>query len=100
MVEAGRVTAGSARSLVPELVTRGGDPETLVQERGLEALSDSGELEAMADEVIAAHPEMVEQVRAGEDKVLNFLMGQIMKRSRGKADPGSARDLLVRKIRG
>ena len=71
-----------------------------MRERGLEALSDSGELETMADEVIAAHPEMVEQVRAGEDKVLNFLMGQIMKRSRGKADPGSARDLLVRKIRG
>ncbi len=78
----------------------GGDPETLVRERGLEAVSDTGEIEAMAEEVIAAHPDMVEQVRAGEDKVLNFLMGQIMKRSGGKANPGSARELLIRKIRG
>ena len=46
-------------------------------------------------------PERIRQaLGVGEDKVLNFLMGQIMKRSRGKADPGSARDLLVRKIRG
>jgi aspartyl-tRNA(Asn)/glutamyl-tRNA(Gln) amidotransferase subunit B len=100
MVEERRVTAGSARSLVPELVARGGDPEALVRERGLEALSDSGEIEEMADEVIAAHPDRVDQVRAGKDKVLNFLMGEIMKRSRGKADPGKAREILVRKIRG
>lgn len=100
LVEAGRVTASSARSLVPELVARGGDPEALVARRGLEAVSDSGEIEVIAQEVIAAHPEMAEQVRSGEDKVLNFLMGQIMRRSRGKADPATAREILARKIRG
>ena len=86
-------------SCTPCRVARGGDPEALVRERGLEALSDSGEIEEMADEVIAAHPDRVDQVRAGKDKVLNFLMGEIMKRSRGKADPGKAREILVRKIR-
>jgi aspartyl-tRNA(Asn)/glutamyl-tRNA(Gln) amidotransferase subunit B len=100
MVEAGRVTAANARPLVAELLEHGGDPETLVRERGLEAVSDSGALEATADEVIAAHPEVAEQVRAGEDKGLNFLMGQIMKRTKGKASPAAAREALLRRLRG
>ncbi|HSJ96855.1 MAG TPA: Asp-tRNA(Asn)/Glu-tRNA(Gln) amidotransferase subunit GatB [Myxococcota bacterium] len=100
MVEAGRVTAASARPLVAELLERGGDPEVLVRERGLEAVSDTGALEATADEVIAAHPVVVEQVRAGEDKGLNFLMGQIMKRTKGKASPAAAREVLLRRLRG
>jgi len=100
LVEAGRVTAANARPLVAELLERGGDPEALVRARGLEAVSDSGALEATADEVIAAHPEVAEQVRAGEDKGLNFLMGQIMKRTQGKASPAAAREVLLRRLRG
>ncbi len=100
LVEGGRVTAQNARPLLAELVTSGGDPETLVRERGLEAVSDIGLLEATADEVIAAHPDMVEKLRAGEDKVLNFLMGQVMKRTGGKANPGAAREILSRRIKG
>jgi aspartyl-tRNA(Asn)/glutamyl-tRNA(Gln) amidotransferase subunit B len=100
LVESGRVTAQSARPLVPELLDRGGDPETLVRERGLEAVSDSGALEAAADAVIAAHPDVVEQVRGGEAKGLNFLMGQIMKRTQGKASPTAAREVLQRRLRG
>jgi len=100
MVDAGRVTAANARPLVAELLERGGDPEALVRERGLEAVSDTGALEATADEVIAAHPEVAAQVRAGEDKGLNFLMGQIMKRTKGKASPAAAREVLLRRLRG
>jgi len=94
------VTAANARPLVAELLERGGDPEALVRERGLEAVSDTGALEATADEVIAAHPEVAAQVRAGEDKGLNFLMGQIMKRTKGKASPAAAREVLLRRLRG
>src|SRR5690606_11972107 len=100
LVESGRVTAANARPLVAELVAHGGDPEALVRARGLEAVSDSGALEAMADEVIAAHAEVAAQVRAGEDKGLNFLMGQIMKRTQGKASPAAAREVLLRRLRG
>jgi len=100
MVDGGRVTAANARPLVAELLERGGDPEALVRERGLEAVSDTGALEATADEVIAAHPEVAAQVRAGEDKGLNFLMGQIMKRTKGKASPAAAREVLLRRLRG
>jgi aspartyl-tRNA(Asn)/glutamyl-tRNA(Gln) amidotransferase subunit B len=85
---------------VAELLDRGGDPEALVRERGLEAVSDTGALEAAADAVLAAHPDVVEQVRAGEEKGLNFLMGQIMKRTQGKASPVAAREVLQRRLRG
>ncbi|MEB2344997.1 MAG: Asp-tRNA(Asn)/Glu-tRNA(Gln) amidotransferase subunit GatB [Deltaproteobacteria bacterium] len=100
LVEAGRVTAANARPLVAELLEHGGDPEALVRERGLEAVSDAGALEATVEEVIAAHPAVAEQVRAGEDKGLHFLMGQIMRRTGGKASPAAAREVLLRRLRG
>ena len=98
LVDDGRTTAKSARSLVPELVERGGDPEVLVRERGLEVVSDTGLLESTVDEVLAAFPDNVEKYRAGEQKVVNFLMGQVMNRTQGKADPGTVREILARKL--
>jgi aspartyl-tRNA(Asn)/glutamyl-tRNA(Gln) amidotransferase subunit B len=98
MIDAGRVTAQSARDVLRELVERGGDPEALVRERGLEAVSDSASLEPAVEEVLAAHPEMAAKVRAGETKVLNFLMGQVMKRTGGKANPAVVRELLARRL--
>ena len=100
LVDAGRVTAKSARELLPELVSRGGDPEALVRERGLEALSDEGLLEGLVDEVLAAQPKAVASYAAGDAKALNFLMGQVMRRTRGKADPARVRALLTRKLEG
>ena len=100
LVEAGRVTAASARPLVAVLIDEGGDPEALVRERGLEAVSDAGLLESTADAVIAAHPDVVAQIRGGDAKGLNFLMGQVMKRTQGKADPKAVRAILARKLGG
>jgi aspartyl-tRNA(Asn)/glutamyl-tRNA(Gln) amidotransferase subunit B len=99
LVDEGRTTAKSARGLVPELVRRGGDPVALVRERGLEAVSDAGVLERAVDEVLKAHADDVERYRAGEEKVLNFLMGQVMRRTRGKANPGAVREILARELR-
>ena len=98
LVDEGRVTPAHARPLVPELMREGGDPAALVRERGLEAVSDTGELEAAVSEVISRHPEMVESYRAGEKKVVNFLMGQVMKRTQGKANPQAVREILARKL--
>jgi len=98
LVDQALTTAQSARGLMPELVQRGGDPAALVRERGLEALSDTGVLDAAVDEVIAAHPDNVARYRGGEKKVLNFFMGQVMKRTGGKADPVAVREILARKL--
>jgi aspartyl-tRNA(Asn)/glutamyl-tRNA(Gln) amidotransferase subunit B len=98
LVDAGRVTAKSARSLLPELLFAGGDPEALVRERGLEAVSDAGALERAVEEALAAHPKAVEAYAAGDAKSLNFLMGQVMRRTGGKADPARVRELLAGRL--
>jgi aspartyl-tRNA(Asn)/glutamyl-tRNA(Gln) amidotransferase subunit B len=100
LVEQGTTNAKAARELVPELVAEGGDPEALIRERGLESLSDAGLLEQAVDEVIREHASDVEAYRGGESKVLNFLMGKVMQKTRGKADPGAARGLLTRRLDG
>jgi aspartyl-tRNA(Asn)/glutamyl-tRNA(Gln) amidotransferase subunit B len=98
LVDEGRTTAQSARGLLPDLVESGGDPDALVRERGLEAVSDAGVLEQAVAEVLDEHGAHAERYRAGETKVLNFLMGQVMKRTGGKANPGVVRELLVRRL--
>jgi aspartyl-tRNA(Asn)/glutamyl-tRNA(Gln) amidotransferase subunit B len=100
LVDEGRITAKSARELFPDLMEQGGDPEALMQERGLEAVSDTGELEAAIDDAIAANPTVVESYHAGDAKALNFLMGQVMKRTQGRANPGTARELLASRLGG
>jgi aspartyl-tRNA(Asn)/glutamyl-tRNA(Gln) amidotransferase subunit B len=100
LVDAGRITAKSARELFPDLVEHGGDPEAMMQERGLEAVSDTGELEAAIDDAIAANPKVVESYHAGDAKALNFLMGQVMKRTQGRANPATARELLAGRLGG
>jgi aspartyl-tRNA(Asn)/glutamyl-tRNA(Gln) amidotransferase subunit B len=99
LVDEGRLTAKSARDLFSELVERGGDPEAIMVERGLEAVSDRGLIERLVDDAISSHGELVESIREGDDKPLNFLMGQVMKATQGKANPGEVRKLLLTKIR-
>ena len=97
-VETGQTTVQSARGLLPELVTRGGDPIAWIRERGLETVSDTDVIARAVDEVIRDHPADVERVRAGEAKVLNFLIGQVMKRTGGKASPQVVRELIAARI--
>ncbi|MDH3685062.1 MAG: Asp-tRNA(Asn)/Glu-tRNA(Gln) amidotransferase subunit GatB [Myxococcales bacterium] len=100
LVDESRVTARSARELIPDLVREGGDPEAIVRERGLEAVSDSGELEALADAALEENPRAVASFHDGDGKSLNFLMGQVMKKTGGKADARAVRSLLERKLTG
>jgi aspartyl-tRNA(Asn)/glutamyl-tRNA(Gln) amidotransferase subunit B len=98
LVARGATTAASARSLLPELLRAGGDPERLVRERGLEAVSDTGSIEAAVDAVLREHPDHVARLRGGEEKVRNFLIGQVMKRTGGKADPAAVRSVLTARL--
>ncbi len=100
LVDEGKVTAASARKLVPELVAEGGDPAALARERGLEAVSDASEIDRAIAEVLAEHEKDVERLRAGEKKVLNFLIGQVMKRTGGRANPAAVREGLAAKLGG
>jgi aspartyl-tRNA(Asn)/glutamyl-tRNA(Gln) amidotransferase subunit B len=100
LVDEGRVTPASARALLPELIERGGDPSALVRERGLEAVSDAGALEPLIAEVIAEQASAVATYRGGDEKALHFLMGQVMRKTKGKADPKRVRELLVARLGG
>jgi aspartyl-tRNA(Asn)/glutamyl-tRNA(Gln) amidotransferase subunit B len=97
-VVSGKTTVQSARGLLPELVEWGGDPIAMIRDRGLEAVSDGDVIGRAVDEVVRAHPVDADRVLAGEAKVLNFLIGQVMKRTGGKANPQVVRDRLIARI--
>jgi len=96
----GVIARSSAKELVEEFAFVPSTPaiEQLVKDRGLAQISDSGALEAIVDQVLAANPAQVEQYRVGQVKVLGFLVGHIMKASGGKANPAQVNQLLKRKL--
>ncbi|MEN9676275.1 MAG: Aspartyl/glutamyl-tRNA(Asn/Gln) amidotransferase subunit, partial [Verrucomicrobiota bacterium] len=100
LVESGRISSKIAQDVFVEMFATGGQPEAIVAARGWAQVSDTGEIERLADEVIAAHPGPAGDFRAGKVAALNFLKGQLMKLSRGKANPTLAGDVLERKLRG
>ena len=75
-----------------------GGADAIIESRGLKQISDTGELEKIVAQVIADLPDQVEQYRAGKDKVLGYLVGQVMPATRGKAHPGQAHVLLKDKL--
>jgi aspartyl-tRNA(Asn)/glutamyl-tRNA(Gln) amidotransferase subunit B len=77
-----------------------GDADTIIDKRGLKQISDSGEIEKIVDEVLAANAKSVEEFRAGKDKAFNALVGQVMKASKGKANPAQVNELLKKKLAG
>ena len=77
-----------------------GEADAIIEARGLKQMSDSGEIEKIIDEVLAANQKSVEEFRAGKDKAFNALVGQVMKASRGKANPAQVNELLKKKLAG
>ncbi len=91
----GTVSNNAARQVFEALWSgEASDVDAVIEAKGLKQMNDSGALEAIVDEVIAANPGNVEQFRAGKDKAFNALVGQVMKASKGKANPQQATDLL------
>ena len=76
----------------------GGSADAIIEARGLKQISDSGAIAAMVDEVIAAHPAIVEEYHAGKQKAFNSLVGQVMKLAKGKANPQQVNELLKQKL--
>src|SRR5690606_21812337 len=100
LVEQGRVSSTAARQVLAELAARGGEPERIVEEKGLAQISDAAELERVVRDVLAANAAKVAEYRAGKTGLLGFFMGQVMGRTRGRANPEQARELLERELGG
>ena len=77
-----------------------GEIDAIIEARGLKQVSDSGEIEKIVDEVLAANQKSVEEFRAGKEKAFNALVGQVMKASKGKANPAQVNDILQAKLAG
>jgi len=90
-----RIHGKIAKQVLEVVFAEDKDPEAIVRERGWEQLTDRGELGKVIDAVLAGHSQAVEQVRAGDSKPMGFLMGEIMKRTSGRAEPGLLKELLA-----
>ena len=92
--------SGKIAKEVFEAMWRGeGGADEIIEARGLRQITDSGAIEAIIDAVIADNPEQVEQYRAGKEKVLGFFVGQVMKQTRGKANPGQVNQILRSRLK-
>jgi len=98
LISDGTISGSAASEVFEKMVESGKPAQVLVNELGLEQISESGELEAMAEKIIAENPEEAESYRQGRKKLIGFFMGQVMKKSGGKANPGMAREILTRKL--
>lgn len=98
LIEDGTISGKIAKDILPELLTQGGSVKELVERKGLIQISDTAELEAMIDEVIAANPKELEQYRNGKTKLQGFFVGQLMKKTNGRADPKLTNQILGKKL--
>lgn len=99
MIHENKISGKIGKSVFEEMFKTGKDPQTIVKEKGLEVVSDTGQLTALVEEVMAENPGQVEQFRAGKEKVLGFFVGQIMKKTKGQADPKAVNQLLREKLK-
>ena len=97
-VEEGKINQANAKEVFAKVVEADVDPLSYMEQNGLMSLSDEGVLQAAVDEVLAEYPEIVEEYRSGKDKVFGFLVGQVMKKTKGKADPGTVNGLLRKNL--
>ncbi|WP_150526223.1 Asp-tRNA(Asn)/Glu-tRNA(Gln) amidotransferase subunit GatB [Roseibium sediminis] len=97
LIKAGTISGKIAKDLFEIVWTEGGDPAKLVEERGMKQVTDLGAIEAIVDEIMAANPDKVEQARE-KPNLVGWFVGQIMKASKGKANPQAVNDLLKQKI--
>ncbi|MES9849545.1 MAG: Asp-tRNA(Asn)/Glu-tRNA(Gln) amidotransferase subunit GatB [Candidatus Thiodiazotropha sp.] len=92
--------SGKIAKQVFEAIWNGeGDADTVIEAKGLKQITDSGQIERIIDEVIAANPKQVEQFKAGKEKLLGFFVGQVMKQTQGKANPGQVNKILMAKLK-
>jgi aspartyl-tRNA(Asn)/glutamyl-tRNA(Gln) amidotransferase subunit B len=98
LIGSGALSGKLAKEIFPKMYASGDAPAAIVEREGLAQISDSGALEKVIDAVIAANPKQVEQYRGGKSTVINFLVGQVMKQTRGQANVGVVTELFKTKL--
>jgi len=97
LISANTISGKIAKDLFEIVWSEGGDPNAIVEQRGMKQVTDTGAIEKAVDEIIAANPDKVEQAKA-KPTMLGWFVGQVMKQTGGKANPQSVNDLLKQKL--
>jgi aspartyl-tRNA(Asn)/glutamyl-tRNA(Gln) amidotransferase subunit B len=100
LIDRGKISGKQGKEVFVEMFASGKSPTAIVKEKGIEQLNDTSAIETLCDEVIAANPKPVADFRAGNFASLNFLKGQVIKSSKGKANPQLVGEILERKLKG
>ncbi len=100
LIDKGTISGKIAKTVFDEMWQTGKAPAAIVEEKGLVQVSDTGEIERLIDEIMAANMGQVEEYRGGKEKVLGFFVGQVMRASKGKANPAVVNEILLSKLRG
>ena len=98
LINQGKISGKIAKELLPKMAASGESPEKIVEREGLGQISDESALAKIIEEVIAANPKQHEQYKGGKTTVIGFFVGQVMKASRGQADPAAVNRLLQEKL--
>ncbi|GIN87946.1 aspartyl/glutamyl-tRNA(Asn/Gln) amidotransferase subunit B [Heyndrickxia sporothermodurans] len=98
LIEKGTISSKIAKTVFKELVEKGGDPETIVKEKGLVQISDEGALLKIIDEMLASNQQSIDDFKNGKAKAVGYLVGQIMKATKGQANPPLVNKLLVQEL--
>ncbi len=99
LVQEKKISHGSGKTVLAALVAEGGNPAAIVEREGLAQISDSGELEAIVAAAVEANPEAAEQVRGGNQKAIDAIVGAVMKETKGRADGGEVNRLIRQQLR-
>jgi aspartyl-tRNA(Asn)/glutamyl-tRNA(Gln) amidotransferase subunit B len=97
-INAGEISGKMAKDIFAKMLETGQSPEEIIEREGLRQISDTGALGKIVDEVIAANPRQLEQYKSGKTAVLGFFVGQVMKASKGQANPAAVNELLRTKL--
>lgn len=96
LVEEGSISGKIAKSVFLDMIATGQEPDAIIQAKGLSQISDSSSLEALAREILAAHPKEVADYKGGKTKIMGFFVGEIMKKTKGQANPKVVNQLFAR----
>jgi aspartyl-tRNA(Asn)/glutamyl-tRNA(Gln) amidotransferase subunit B len=100
LIEEGKISGKQGKEVLVEMFGSGKGAATIIAEQGLVQMSDTGEIDTIIDSVIAASPQQFEQYRAGKETLFGFFVGQVMKASKGKANPKVVNERLKTKLQG
>ena len=100
MIERKEISSKIAKTILAEMFKTGGDPSQIIDEKNLHQMQDSGEIENIVKKIISENPKPVEDFKKGKESALQFLIGKIMAETKGRVNPQTSKDLILKELKG